>query len=529
MMDEKKIAFIACVNDELEFSEALSYIEELKIPEGYQTDVIAVREAPSMAAGYQAAMASSDAKYKIYLHQDTFLIYPDMLKDLIEIFQRDETIGMIGTIGSRMLPQNAHVISKWDTGRVYCNGTPKYFAGYEPKDGVCEVMAVDGMFMATQYDFPWREDLFDAWDFYDLSQSCEFIRKGKKVVVPRQKEYWTFHDNKSVKLQVFNKMRIRFIEEYQDIHPFVMEQDSGFDKRDEYEQIKVQGLHMLERLIDEGNIEEVCQLMKQPEYQGFLTLKEIELICNVYSIEQELGMPNPICTKETSCQAIYMKLNHLRHLVKRVEFSRNVFETQKKELVNSYSPCAVLAVVLSYGCYKRRLAERILEIYRGYDDKKYREFAQFKSSVRIAEQDKMADLMIKESNKGDKTGKNLVVAKSLEKLQAQEVLEACDKPDYDIIIEKDPSIPPECSLNIIKNANVLCGNALYFVMYYQDKIYQYYQSVDIYGEDMEDFVRIFYRTQIPVVWHISEAICSGITYSANIQIQTKDEIDRRYK
>ena len=73
-MNEKEIAFIICVNDENEFKEALNYIDALNVPEGYHTDVIAVREAPSMAAGYNAAMQSSNAKYKIYIHQDVFLI-----------------------------------------------------------------------------------------------------------------------------------------------------------------------------------------------------------------------------------------------------------------------------------------------------------------------------------------------------------------------------------------------------------------------------------------------------------------------
>ena len=47
-----------------------------------------------------------------------------------------------------------------------------------------EVEAVDGLFIATQYDVKWREDIFDGWDFYDISQSEEFHRAGYKVVVP---------------------------------------------------------------------------------------------------------------------------------------------------------------------------------------------------------------------------------------------------------------------------------------------------------------------------------------------------------
>lgn len=103
-MNEKCIAFIICVNDENEFQESLNYIDALDVPEGYNTDVIAVREAPSMAAGYNLAMQSSDAKYKIYIHQDVFLIYKELLKDLISLFQNNDQIGMVGVLGCRVLP-----------------------------------------------------------------------------------------------------------------------------------------------------------------------------------------------------------------------------------------------------------------------------------------------------------------------------------------------------------------------------------------------------------------------------------------
>lgn len=65
-MNEKKAAFIICVNDEGEFSECKYYLDRLNVPEGFETDIICVREADSMAAGYNAAMESTDAKYKVY-------------------------------------------------------------------------------------------------------------------------------------------------------------------------------------------------------------------------------------------------------------------------------------------------------------------------------------------------------------------------------------------------------------------------------------------------------------------------------
>jgi hypothetical protein len=47
--------------------------------------------------------------------------------------------------------------------------------------------------MATQYDLPWREDLFDGWHYYDLSQAQEFRRAGYQVGVFPQGKPWCLH------------------------------------------------------------------------------------------------------------------------------------------------------------------------------------------------------------------------------------------------------------------------------------------------------------------------------------------------
>ena len=73
MVNDKKICFIACVNNERLWKECLVYIDRLIIPEGYKVDVLAVWDAKSIAAGYNEGMQASDAKYKIYLHQDVFI------------------------------------------------------------------------------------------------------------------------------------------------------------------------------------------------------------------------------------------------------------------------------------------------------------------------------------------------------------------------------------------------------------------------------------------------------------------------
>ena len=97
---EKKIAIITCVNNDELYQESLLYIQHLDIPFGMTVELIEVREAESMTAGYQEAMESSDAKYKIYMHQDCFPCHKSLLTDVVGLFQSDASIGAMGVCGA---------------------------------------------------------------------------------------------------------------------------------------------------------------------------------------------------------------------------------------------------------------------------------------------------------------------------------------------------------------------------------------------------------------------------------------------
>ena len=195
-MNKNKVAFITCVNDEKMYEESLRYINNLIIPDGYEIDIISIKEAKSITSAYNAAMNSSDAKYKVYLHQDTFIVNKDFISDMLYIFDNEE-VGMIGVAGANSIPVNA----------IWWESEDKYGQVFENHTGVMdllkfksvqhdyeEVKAIDGLIMVTQYDIPWREEVFDGWHFYDMSQSMEFVRKGYKVVIPRQEQTWCLHD-----------------------------------------------------------------------------------------------------------------------------------------------------------------------------------------------------------------------------------------------------------------------------------------------------------------------------------------------
>lgn len=198
-MDNNNIAFITCVNDEELYEECTKYIDNLNIPAGYSIEKIAIREAKSMTAAYNEAINKSDSKFKVYLHQDTFITNKNFILDFLKIFNDNKEVGMLGAIGAETLPSNAiWWQSKSCKGKTYESSTGKMellnFDNNEVQGDYIEVEAIDGFIMVTQYDVKWRDDIFNGWHFYDLSQCMEFRKLGFKVVIPNQKSIWCVHD-----------------------------------------------------------------------------------------------------------------------------------------------------------------------------------------------------------------------------------------------------------------------------------------------------------------------------------------------
>jgi len=204
------------------YNECLLYIDRLFIPDGYEIEVLSIEEAKSMTSGYNEGISATDAKYKVYLHQDTFIVDRYFLYELIDIFQSDEKIGMIGIVGAPKMSEDGCM---WNKGRVWalygenlseiskCNEYTK-IETYK----CVEVEAIDGLLMATQYDIPWREDLFQEFDFYDASQSMEFIRKGYKVVVPNIGKPICVHDDGVIlNLINYDENRKKYLSEYREM------------------------------------------------------------------------------------------------------------------------------------------------------------------------------------------------------------------------------------------------------------------------------------------------------------------------
>ncbi len=213
-MNDRKIDFIVCTNKEKQFLETCLYINSLNVPEGYEVNVLEIREAGSIFMGYNEGMNASDAKYKIYMHHDVRIIDKDFLYILLKRFQ-DPQVGMLGIVGgSKLVPQPW----QWDAGAIVETRVCRtYVQRFSQAGSDRYVKQIDGLLMATQYDLPWREDLFSGWDIYDRSQCCEFLKAGYKIVVPSLEMPICLHDCGMIDLSGYDQAHRKFLTYYYDM------------------------------------------------------------------------------------------------------------------------------------------------------------------------------------------------------------------------------------------------------------------------------------------------------------------------
>lgn len=348
-----------CVNDEQQYAEACYYIEKLNTPKGYQKDIIAVQGAESMAAGYNAGMDSSDAKYKVYMHQDVLIINRDFVKELLKVFE-NESIGMFGVMGCDVLPLHAQAVTAWNVGSVYHNCVPAKMLRRQNRNRTAiEVEALDGLMLATQQDVRWREDIFDGWDFYDVSQCFEMRRAGYQVVVPYQDQPWCYHDNNYSKMTRYYEYCNRFIKEYQKEKSFCEMAVSS--QKQELDMLKAQSRNEISDLIDAGDRHALLYIFEKPENQGYLHLREFEALACIERLESASGK-SFFWEEDMPCRQIREKMLRLKYMIKRVEYFSENMTALVSRMKEEYSLQAIKVVCFFYVADWEAVYQKIIEI-----------------------------------------------------------------------------------------------------------------------------------------------------------------------
>lgn len=390
-MNLKEIAFIICVNNEILFEECKFYIEQLIVPDDFVIDIITICQADSMCAAYNVGMQSSSAKYKIYMHQDVFIRNTDFLQNIIDIFQKDASIGMIGMVGGNQMPKSGVCYRAWDTGKVDCRDPEMaYILAFEPEvkeDAFVE--AVDGLLIATQYDVPWREDLFQHFDFYDVSQAFEMRKAGYKVFVPYQELPWVLHDSSFAKLNHYDEARQLALKEYSDY----LYAEGGYDFTYNVEWNSLSDLLAMQvkQLMEQGEWIQVAAIIASYRI-GQMKNSALEMLGLMSDIQQkacEAGAEVGFFDGMYSWQEMYEKYMAVRFLIRRMElgmpeetYSELVMSIKKSALPYEVVELFVVHMVVD----KKACLEKLIYYYK--------EFGQLKNQ-KLAEQ-----LYQKVANKG---------------------------------------------------------------------------------------------------------------------------------
>ena len=219
-MNWKKIAVIIHKTDENFYNQLVTEIKSLKLPKGFKLEILPA-EGTERFAAYNKQMKKSDAKYKIYVDEKISVLDKNIFQKIIQIFRVDKKIGVIGVSGAINFSTHGICLdSVQRCGKVFFRTEKKFVNWGDIKGDFKAVESVDGFFMATQYDFDWREDIFHATSFGDNAQCLEFRRKGYSVVVLNCEEppIWFAQD----KWVIDEDSRNNFLNEYsKDLFPLV--------------------------------------------------------------------------------------------------------------------------------------------------------------------------------------------------------------------------------------------------------------------------------------------------------------------
>lgn len=365
-MNSKQFSFIVAVTNEQYYEECVYYIQRLIVPSGYTIDILAVYDAESMCSAYNQAMNSSEAKYKIYLHQDVFIRNEKFLIDILSIFKKDESIGMIGMLGGTQMPKTGMTFCAWNEGVVHAvNPDMAYLMyGSDSMEKNRQVEAADGLLLATQYDLQWREDIFNDFDFYDVSQAFEMRKAGYKVVIPYQEIPWTIHDSSFVKLKKYNKNRQICLKEYPKF--FYADNGKQYSFNEEWDELCIA---LGEKVVGLINVEEWNQVKEIIEiYRGYNVKDTLLEVCGIlsdmYQAESEYNPKSMFFENGINYQEVYFKYTRLRFMLRRMEIGMP--QSEYDELLEDIKACriscrSIVILVIHSVLYKKEVFAKLID------------------------------------------------------------------------------------------------------------------------------------------------------------------------
>lgn len=214
-----KIAIIIHRTNNAVCQKLLDSLSKLEIPQGYDVEVMVFDNSASRANSYNEGMRQSNAKYKIYIDETGIIINTRLLINIMNLFNTDSSIGIVGLYGSEMPIEGDFTASKNRYG-LYGNSTDGktltfLMRGRNPiwhQDVHC----IDSAFVATSQDIEWDENENEV--LLVAAQCCRFRLNGYHVSIPMQDIPWCVFARQSVYNAVIGSYALKiFFDRYLDI------------------------------------------------------------------------------------------------------------------------------------------------------------------------------------------------------------------------------------------------------------------------------------------------------------------------
>jgi hypothetical protein len=199
-MKNNKICFIIYGTNEFLCQESLYYILNLHIPEGVEMDYMLIRDPDSVYEAYNAGMNESDADYKVYVNENVFITDADFVVNLMNAFENNTNVGMIGALGYHKPALYDTSEKKEEMSRIGCiifegkdKGTQIGSFECDMEYGLKEVTLLDYNIVATAVDTDWFKDMDAAKVMSEKSRALNDM--GYKSAVMLTGRPWCLYDN----------------------------------------------------------------------------------------------------------------------------------------------------------------------------------------------------------------------------------------------------------------------------------------------------------------------------------------------
>lgn len=185
----KKICFIIRGENDFLCQEVLHYISYLTVPEGYKIEYT-IKQG-KIGQAYESGMKETNATIKVYLDENIFLVDKKLLLDVVDIFEQNKYIDMIGALGYKIVRKNGKE-EYLRLGSCYKIGFGKGNENYDNSKmtRIEEVEMLDIRCLFTRGDLEWQ-------GIDDKVINKNQLHSGKEAmsVILEKREPWCLFDN----------------------------------------------------------------------------------------------------------------------------------------------------------------------------------------------------------------------------------------------------------------------------------------------------------------------------------------------